>query len=192
VTHSQPAPDSSTKSAKSSVGVTIRRELRSVNTSRRYIEYLQLSYQAMLLPPYTTNLTSAVVKSPKVYWLDLGLWRQLVRYRGPVTGAMFETLVVTEIYKWVKTHNRPVDLAFYRTRSGLEVDLLITTPDGVWGIEAKAGRRLSSRDWRPLRDVGRALGERWLGGIVVYRGARLERLDEKIWGVPVERLFVGL
>jgi predicted AAA+ superfamily ATPase len=95
----------------------------SATTSRRYIEYLRISYQAFLMQPYATNLTSLVVKSPKVYWVDLGLWRQLTRYQGEVTGPMFETLVVTEIHKWVKTAELPVDLAFYRTRSGLEVDL---------------------------------------------------------------------
>jgi len=163
----------------------------SPHTARRYLEYLKLSYQAFLLPPYGTNLTSTMVKAPKVYWLDLGLWRQQVRYRGLVTGPLFETLVVAEVYKWVRTHDRPVDLAFYRTRSGLEVDLLITTPDGVWGIEAKAARRLAPHDWRPLRDVGRALGARWRGGLVVYRGALMEQLDEQIWAVPVERLLVS-
>ncbi|HEY0553459.1 MAG TPA: DUF4143 domain-containing protein, partial [Thermoanaerobaculia bacterium] len=162
----------------------------SVSTSRRYIEYLRISYQAFLMPPYATNLTSAVVKSPKVYWIDLGLWRQLTRYQGEVTGPMFETLVVTEIYKWIKTAELPVDLAFYRTRSGLEVDLLITTPHGVWGIEAKSTSRLGSSDWRALREVGEALGASWRGGLVVYSGNSLQRLDRQVWAVPVDRLLV--
>ena len=161
----------------------------AVNTSRRYIEYLRISYQAFLMPPYATNLTSSVVKSPKVYWIDLGLWRQLTRYQGEVTGPMFETLVVTEIHKWVKTAELPVDLAFYRTRSGLEVDLLITTPHGVWGVEAKAAARLGSSDWRALREVGEALGPAWRGGLVVHPGPSLQRLDRQIWAVPVDRLF---
>jgi predicted AAA+ superfamily ATPase len=161
----------------------------AVTTSRRYIEYLRISYQAFLMPPYTANLTSAVVKSPKVYWLDLGLWRQLTRYQGEVTGQMFETLLVTEIYKWVKTAELPVELAFYRTRSGLEVDLLITTPHGVWGIEAKGASRLGSSDWRGLREVGEALGAAWRGGLVVYPGSSLQRLDRQTWAVPVNRLL---
>lgn len=163
----------------------------SVNTSRRYVEYLQLSYQALLLPPYATNLTSAMVKAPKVYWVDLGLWRQLTHNRGPATGAVFETLVVTEVYKWISTNRRDVEMAFYRTRSGLEVDLLLTTPDGVWGIEAKSARRLGPSDWRGLRDVGAALGARWRGGLVVYQGPTLDRLADRIWAVPVDRLMVG-
>ena len=61
---------------------------------------------------WATNLTSAVVKTPKVFWGDLGLWVHLTRYQGDVTGQMFETLVVTEIHKWVKTADLPVDLSF--------------------------------------------------------------------------------
>jgi predicted AAA+ superfamily ATPase len=162
----------------------------SVTTSRRYIEYLRISYQAFLLPPWATNLTSAVIKTPKVYWIDLGLWGHLTRYQGDVTGQMFETLVVTEIQKWVKTAELPVDLSFYRTRSGLEVDLLISTPHGVWGVEAKAGAKLGSADWRALREVGEALGDPWRGGLVVYGGTSLQRLDKNIWAVPVGRLLV--
>lgn len=162
----------------------------SVSTSRRYIEYLRISYQAFLLSPWATNLTSAVVKTPKVFWADLGLWTHLSRYQGEVTGQMFETLVVTEVQKWVKTADLPVDLSFYRTRSGLEVDLLITTGHGVWGIEAKAGARLGAADWRGLREVGEALGDRWRGGLVVHRGPAVQRLDRNVWAVPVERLFV--
>ena len=103
---------------------------------------------------------------------------------------MFETLVVTEIYKWVKTAELAVDLAFYRTRSGLEVDLLITTPHGIWGIEAKAASRLGSSDWRGLREVGEALGSAWRGCLAVYSGSSLQRLDRQTWAVPVDRLLV--
>jgi len=162
----------------------------SVSTSRRYVEYLRLSYQALLLQPYATNLTSRVVKAPKVYWLDVGLLRQQTRYWGPATGAVFETLVVTEIYKWVKTMDRPVELAFYRTRSGLEVDLLLTMPEGVWGIEIKAAARLGASDWRGLREVGQSLGPQWRGGLLVYSGPTLERAAPNIWAMPVERLLV--
>jgi predicted AAA+ superfamily ATPase len=162
----------------------------STSTSRRYIEYLRLSYQAFLLAPYATNLTSSVVKTPKVYWVDLGLWRHLTRYQGDVTGQIFETLVVSEFQKWVKTAELPVDLAFYRTRSGLEVDLLVTTSDGVWGIEAKAASRLGASDWRPLKEVGEVLGKAWRGGLVAYSGTSIKRLDHQIWAVPVDRLLV--
>ncbi|MBU0511859.1 MAG: ATP-binding protein [Chloroflexi bacterium] len=162
----------------------------SASTSRRYVEYLRLSYQAFLLPPYATNLTSMVVKTPKVYWGDIGLWRELTRYRGPLTGQLFETLVINEVFKWIKTNERDAELTFYRTRSGQEVDLLISTPEGVWGIEVKSARRLATSDWRGLRSVGDALGERWRGGFVVHNGAAIERHGLNLWALPAARLFV--
>ena len=69
----------------------------SVDTARRYLEYLRLSYQTLLLPPYRINLTSAVVKTPKVYWLDVGLLRSLSGMSGAVTGEIYETMVVGEL-----------------------------------------------------------------------------------------------
>ena len=84
----------------------------------------------MLLQPYARNLTSSTVKTPKLYWMDLGLLRHGTRNWGDLTGSLFETLVVSEARKWIDTLGRDVSLWFYRTRSGREVDLLITTGSG--------------------------------------------------------------
>jgi predicted AAA+ superfamily ATPase len=160
-------------------------------TARRYLEYLRMTYQAVLLPPYLGNLTSRVVKSPKLYWTDLGLLRHATRQWGPIDGNLFETLVVAEIVKWVSTAALPVGLFFYRTRSGLEVDLLIEGDGLVFGLEVKRRDQIDGRDLGPLRKVSEALGDRWAGGAVVYTGDRLECLDETagIWAVPVHRLL---
>jgi len=162
-----------------------------VAPSRRYLEYLRISYQVALLQPYRRNLTSAVVKSPKLYWMDLGLLRQATGQWGELDGALFETLLVSEVKKWVDTSGRGAALSFYRTRSGLEVDLLVQTPAGVLGLEAKRRERAHPTDARALRAVAAALGDEWLGGLVVYGGRRLCRLDEarQIWAVPVHRLL---
>jgi len=163
----------------------------SASTVRRYLEYLRLSYQVVLLPPYSRNLTSSVVKSPKLIWVDLGLLRRVTAQQGPLTGAMFETLVISEIHKWVDTSARDASLFFYRTRSGLEVDLLIKLPTGLIGIEVKSRDRPAPSDRRGLIALAGALGDAWLGGLVVHRGRGIERLDPeaRIWGVPAHRLL---
>lgn len=163
----------------------------SVSTSRRYLEYLKLSYQTFVLPPYHKNLTSTVIKTPKLFLIDTGIMRQLQGYWGAPTGALFETFVIAEIYKWVRTAGENVQLYFYRTRSGLEVDLLIQTPPGVLGFEIKSSREITAKDFRPLREVATALGSLWRGGMVVTRGAQIESLDAdyRIWSVPVHRLL---
>ena len=161
----------------------------STATVRRYLEYLRLSYQVVLLPPYGRNITSATVKTPKIHWTDTGLLRHGTGARGPLTGPLFETLVVSEAHKWIETMGRDADLFFYRTRSGREVDLLVSTPRGVLGIEVKNRARVAPRDASALRALAAGLGREWLGGLVVHRGEDLVEMEPGIWAVPAHRLF---
>jgi len=164
----------------------------SVDTARRYLEYLRLSYQTFLLPPYHANLTSTVVKTPKTYWLDIGLLRHLTGTREAVTGEIYESMVVAEWVKWMKTLGREGELYFYRTRSGLEVDVLFESPAGVVGVEIKSRGILAARDVTGLKEIAAALGKRWRGGLVIYGGNELRRIAEpQIWAVPSHRLFNG-
>lgn len=162
----------------------------SSETARRYLEYLRLSYQAFVLPPYHVNLTSQVVKTPKMYWSDLGLLRQVSGQFQTITGALFETFVVSELNKWVSTSGSDMRLFYYRTRSGLEADLLIETGRGLIGVEIKARERVDRSDASGLRRIAEAAGTKWLGGMVVYAGSRLVPLCEPvIWAVPASRLL---
>lgn len=162
----------------------------SPDTARRYLEYLRISYQAMLLPPYHRNITSTLVKSPKLYWLDCGLLRQASGFHEGVSGALYETMVIAETVKWIRTLERDAELFFYRTRSGLEADLLLQTGKGMIGAEIKARETVNALDARPLCDIASKLKEKWLGGIVVYRGNSIEKIaDPDIYAFPSRRLF---
>jgi Predicted ATPase (AAA+ superfamily) len=161
----------------------------SVPTARKYLEYLRISYQAFLLPPYSRNITSTAVKTPKVYWSDIGLMRQLTGFTNQTTGQIYENYVVSEVFKYIRTMNNTAEIFFYRTRSGLEVDCLLKTPKGVVGLEIKSSEQVTSKDTSPLRSLGAALGKEWLGGIVAYRGSKLSDLGDKIWAVPSWRLL---
>ncbi len=163
----------------------------SVDTARRYLEYLRLSYQVMLLQPYYKNITSSVIKTPKLYWLDIGLLRRLSGHRGEFSGEVYETMVVNEIFKWIKTTQRNVEMFFYRTRSGLELDLLLSTENGFIGIEIKGRVMLAPSDIRPMKEIASALKKKWLGGLVIYQGNEIRKLSEpEIWAVPSRRLFI--
>ena len=162
----------------------------SVDTARRYLEYLRLSYQTILLQPYHKNITSSVIKTPKLYWLDIGLLRQLTGFTGNLSGQIYETMVVAEIFKWIKTAQRDIDIYFYRTRSGLELDLLLQTKAGIMGMEIKARTSVSPIDHKTMRDIANHLGKEWVGGLIVYQGNILKKVAEpNIWAVPSCRLF---
>ena len=78
---------------------------------------------------------------------------------------------------------------FYRTHGGLEVDILLTTSDGIWGIEVKSSRTAKPAHASSLRRVATQLGSEWRGGIVAYMGNQIIQLSENIWAVPISRLF---
>jgi predicted AAA+ superfamily ATPase len=162
----------------------------SVDTARRYMEYLNVSYQTFLLQPYDQNLTSSVVKTPKIYWADVGIWRRLTGFKGELTGEMYETMVVSELMKWIKTTQSDTEMYFYRTRSGSELDLLLETPAGLIGMEIKSRRVVAQKDTSVMKKVARSLGNRWKGGVVVYLGDEIKQIAAPdIWAIPSRHLF---
>lgn len=161
----------------------------SVDTCRRYMEYLRVSFQAFLLQPYFENLTSSVIKTPKIYWSDMGLQRQLSGMTDSLTGEQFENYVVAEFFKWIRTSLSTCEMYFYRTRGGLEVDLLLQTPTGLIGVEIKSREEVVPSDFTALRHVAEAAGPRWRGGICVYRGQQIVQIAPHLWAIPSWRLF---
>jgi len=162
----------------------------SVDTAKRYFEYLRISYQTIFIQPYYRNITSSVIKTPKIYISDIGLLRSLTGIYEAVTGEIYETMVVTEVYKWVNTMQIPCSIFYYRTRSGLEVDLLIETEKGLIAFEIKGRQEVDSVDIRSMKALAEKLGNQWIGGIVIYKGNQIKRLSDSIWAVPSWRLFV--
>ncbi len=158
-------------------------------TVKNYLHYLEISYQMFLLPPFFKSHTKRLVKSPKLYWVDVGLWREQVGMWGDVTGQLLETFVVAECYKWVKTMRPSVSLNFYRTHNGAEVDLVISTEHGIWGIEIKSSRRVDTSSTRSLRSLAQIVGDSWRGGLILYRGKMIQPIDRNLWAVPIERLL---
>lgn len=162
----------------------------SVDTSRRYLEYLRLSYQAILIQPFAENLTSATVKTPKLYWSDMGLLRHLTGMMESLTGEQFENYVAAEIWKWIKTSGSETEVFFYRTRGGLEVDLLLRTPHGLLGMEIKSRDRVVPGDFAGLRRLAEAAGPRWRGGLCIYRGHQIQPTGHAaLWAIPSWRLL---
>jgi len=65
----------------------------------------------------------------------------------------------------------------------------MTTGQGVWGIEVKRSPQVKAAQGSSLQRLAPAFGDQWRGGIVVYTGTQITRLAEKLWAVPVQRLF---
>lgn len=174
----------------------VSRELGvAVNTVKRYLRFLEISYQVFLLRPLLPTVTARLVKSPKLYWTDPGLARLLSERMGVADGPIFETAVLDELLRWSSWQPDPPQLHFYRTSGGREVDVVFHSAQCLLAIEAKAGRSAHRTDARPLVDLlqsvrvpGVSRSARRLG-LVVTRGREVEPLAPQVWAIPDWRLF---
>lgn len=104
-------------------------------------------------------------------------------------GHLLETFCVGEVLKQVSWMDIPAQPGHWRTHDGDEVDLALERDDGaVACIEVKAGERVSEKDFRGLRKLRDALGERFLGGVVLHLG-RYSYTPRRPHAVPVDRLW---
>lgn len=174
----------------------VARELGvAVNTVKRYVRFLEISYQVFLLRPLQPTVTARLVKSPKLYWTDPALARLLAEQAGAPDGAMFETAVLDELLRWSSWQPEPPALHFFRTHAGREVDFILESAGRLLAIEVKASQRAHRTDARPLTEVLSTLAARsttpatWHLGLVVTRGREVEPLAPGVWAVPDWRLF---
>jgi uncharacterized protein len=110
----------------------------SIQAIKLWVNILEISQVIFLLRPYHSNLGSRIVKSPKVYFTDIGLVNYLIGNksktaltRGMQAGAIFENFVVQELLKHYYNLGLTPPLYYYRTNNGLEVDIIIEEKAGV-------------------------------------------------------------
>jgi len=114
-------------------------------TVKEWISILQRTALVHCLKPYSNNLNKRLTKTPKFYFLDTGLairlqgWQdQIPLITSPQAGALFETLVFAEIYKFIQNYAKDWQLNVWRTKEQEEIDFLIITNSGkVIALDAK-------------------------------------------------------
>lgn len=130
------------------------------NTARAWLSVLEASYVVLRLPPWHANLGKRLIKTPKLYFVDTGLLCSLLGIRGagqiaehPLRGAIFENWVVTEILKARVHRALPADLHFFRSRAGLEVDVVVESGASILAAEIKAGRTIAADFFESLDEL---------------------------------------
>ena len=130
------------------------------------------------------------MKQPRLHFIDPGVRRAILRKRGAVDSAEFESAVVAEMYKQCRSARLPVDFWFLRTTDGREVDLLIEREDGFVAVEIKQAERVGQADFRQLRGLGEILDKLLLLGLVVSQDSGFRQADEpRQWNAAVAQLL---
>ncbi|MHC4872492.1 MAG: ATP-binding protein [Planctomycetota bacterium] len=160
-------------------------------TAKKFIQYLEISYQVILLSPWHRNHGKRLTKMPKLHFIDPGVRRSILQKRGDPDGAEFESAVVSEIYKQCKNAALPVQLYHLRTSDRREVDLLIEREDGYIAIECKMGEHAAGRDARHFKSLDEILDKPLLLSLVVSNDHNVRKLkdDPAVWNVPAPLLL---
>ncbi len=166
-------------------------------TLLRYLTLLEATFLVQMLPAWSSNLGLRLVKAPKVTLCDTGLAASLLgldaarlSQDGGMRGQLLETFVTMEVRKqagWSKTQP---GLFHWRTAAQREVDLLLEDAAGrLVGIEVKASGTATASDFKGLRALAEASGDRFLRGVVLYTGSQVIPFGERLQAMPLSALW---
>lgn len=108
-------------------------------TVKRWISLLQNSFIIYLLKPFFKNFGKRLIKSPKLYFIDSGIPGYLTRqgFSGSMGGAFFEGFIISETLKIINNSGTNIELYFWRSHDGMEIDLIIEQGEKSHSIEIK-------------------------------------------------------
>jgi predicted AAA+ superfamily ATPase len=120
------------------------------NTVKSWLAILQASYIITLLRPHHRNFKKRLIKSPKLYFIDVGLACYLLEIFSPVAlkkhslrGALFETFIISELIKHRFNAAQPNNLYYFRDNVGNEIDILLDHGTHIIPVEIKSSGRIT-------------------------------------------------
>ena len=167
----------------------------AVNTAKAWLSVLEASFQVIILRPYFANVGKRLVKTPKVYFTDTGTLCHLAGLKdpehaasGPMGGQIFETAVLAEIVKTLRNRAEDPKVYFWRTSSGVEVDILLDTGPRLIPIEAKLSSTPSPSMAGGITSFMKDFGKKSSQGYLVHPGDVLLPLAEHVTALPFSAL----
>ena len=153
----------------------------SPTTAREWLGLLETSFVLFRLTPFHANIGKRLIKSPKLYFHDVGLAAYLsgieeARHldNHPLRGQLFENLVVADLLKRRYNQGKDNRLCFYRDSTGNEVDLLYPLGPDWLPIEIKAGQTIRSDHFKGLGQFAKIRTDRGPAGMLVYGGTETQ------------------
>ncbi len=134
-------------------------------TVKRWISILESGYIIKLVSPYYKNFNKRVIKSPKMYFLDVGLASYLLGVQEsdqlmnhPLKGELFETFIFSELQKHIMHGNMKANLYFYRDSNGKEIDFVIESGMQTRLVEVKLTSTPSKVNFKNLISLREQFG----------------------------------
>ena len=167
----------------------------NVETCKRWISILQTSGIVYLLEPYMANASKRIIKAPKLYFMDTGLCAYLCKWPNAqmlmdcaMSGAFFETYVVSEIIKSFYNHGIEPNqyIYYYRDIDKKEVDILLVKNGALYPVEIKKGIAPSkpTKNFNVLAKYNMPIKQ----GMVIDNAEKIRVLNDDAFILPVSLL----
>ena len=146
-------------------------------TVQGYFDILVDTLIGYWLEPWKLKRTTKQVRHPKFFFFDSGVVRALSgRLPYPATseelGPLFECFILNEIRAYLHYSELDYPLHFWRSQSGVEVDILLETSKGYIAIELKNGIRWEKKFNRGMHRLSEELGKNKVTCFGVFMGER--------------------
>lgn len=167
----------------------------TLNTVKAWLSILEATYQIIVVRPYFANIGKRLVKTPKVYFTDVGTLCYLTGLRdpehasaGPMGGAIFETAVLSEIFKTLIHRGEDPSIYFWRTSTGVEVDFLVEQEGKIIPIEVKLSATPRPEMASGIKSLRNDLGDRIGKGYIIHPGKIRLPLGDSVYALPYSDL----
>jgi uncharacterized protein len=156
----------------------------SSHTVKEWISILEASFIVFRLPPYFENFGKRVIKSPKLYFNDVGLASYLLGIqnvvqlsRDPLRGHLFENAIILELRKHRLNQGLDPSLFFYRDIQKNEVDIIYKKGHELVPIEIKSSKTYHSEFIETLHYFQSIAKEKAPHSFLIYAGEAEQRIQ---------------
>jgi len=167
----------------------------ALNTVKAWLSVLEATFQVIVLRPYFANIGKRLVKTPKVYFTDVGTLCYLTGLKdpehaasGPMGGPIMETAVLSEIVKTLTHRGIDPHIYFWRTSTGMEVDILVDFAGKIIPIEVKLSATPRPEMASSIKMFLKDFGEKSMRGYVVHGGNVQLPLGSGVIALPYSAL----
>lgn len=157
----------------------------SYHTVNNWLSVLEASFLIFRLQPYYENFGKRILKSPKLYFTDvglalylLGITSELQSSRDPLRGALVENLIILELLKNRLNKGEEPNFYYYRDNNQNEVDLLIQNGSSIIAVEIKSSQTFNPAFLKGLCYFKEIAKSKYQSGYLLYTGNQEQKIND--------------
>lgn len=149
----------------------------TAHTVRSWLSILEATYVIFLLQPHHKNFNKRLIKTPKLYFYDTAIACSLLSIYSPkdldthyLRGGLFESMVLSDLFKQRFNAGLPLNLYFWRDKSGHEIDCILDHGTSLVPIEIKSAQTIHTNFFSSLVKWNLLTNDPTTNSYVVYGG----------------------